>query len=67
MLTVLVGCPVLDQGEPGRVEFLHVVDGLAGDRPHRRSEQRAHAGKHVGIYCVGLGMGSSSLGKTPRL
>lgn len=67
MIAVL-GCgPILDQGEPGDMELLHLVDGLAGNRPRRRRQQRTHAGEHGGIDCVGLGVGTGCLGKTPCL
>ena len=67
MLTVPGGGPVLDQGEPGDVRFLYLVDGLTDDGPHRRCQQRTHAGEHGGIDGIGLGMGAGGLGEAPGL
>jgi hypothetical protein len=60
-------CAILDQCEPGYVEFLHFVDDLAVDRPHRRRQQRSRAGQHGRIDGIGLGAGTGGLGEAPRL
>ncbi len=54
VLAVLGGGAILDQGEPGDVKFLHLVDGLADDRSHWQGQQRAHAGEHGGVDRIGL-------------
>ena len=61
------GCPVLHQGAPGDVQFLHLVEPCADHGPHRWFEHGRPSREHGRVHRIGLGMAADRLREAPRL